>query len=825
MNTDPAREMSQFYRRKYLQARASSAPTCPKTCETCSQHYRSIELQKWGGLGYYKTFSDAQATEVVRELLRATYNDLAHVRVKLQLHGDAIAKRWRKRTTESRTALLLKAKPEIYKHRWVEAGLLCQSTRSISDQDMVKDHKLWLLPDLDLPGLSESPGRLLSLLHVRTAYHPAQWVPYDSEQLHVPFDESLALLAYNPHCVVMHDKAGTFGALVPWEKGAAHRWDIIGLPRALLVLEAQKELSAFLRSTVDFLLQAPAVEGDSEWRSCAARGFMEGSYTVTGPWVDQFFIAPPCLDLTTVVAAMRDRLQVAKDDLYLMQADPIFVRDFVLWSQAMPYHRRLHEQLRPSDLIRVLIMYHGKYECWRVVVEEAERALLIHRKYAETTKPEVDLPKELEEALLVLQYLLNQQFRQISAGINLDAETIALKKKYSGTDPDHDKLRKDPLLWGCERLHSNTKKGAINSTMILRLIEHHISRLKPRERPNVERLMISYLHDIGPIDEALSLLRFHRPYLSRSLSKAEMERLLSHRPLQAERWRRLETTPVMDEKDIDTLYTHLSRLLAIPNLKRLTSHSAADMRVAHEALAGFWKSFRKEKRKLLKRSCASKEGIREVMEMINYDKSAEHGLRIDEACTALDEAFAKQESKRDGRDSGRKRRPHDIAATEAMLLLPPTATLTMSCVDRLTLVQPKQKIKTRRSDSAAVVPLLDISTHEEEHHPRIEVGAASLALLQRMFTPIACSKATADIKWNDFNSAVVDAGCTFKYGGGSSVTYTFRGATGDGCVMLHRPHPDPTIDPIMFGSFGKKFAVKLGWDRETFVLRKKEVEK
>ncbi|KAK3671183.1 hypothetical protein LTR78_008984 [Recurvomyces mirabilis] len=604
ISTDPAREFSQFYRQKYHHARygdgntpglehdfgykhfpfesACSVPRCPKTCETCSQHYRSIELQKWRGLGYHQTYSDAQAAELVHELIHPTQNDLAHVRAKLQLHGDAIAKRWpkrwRKRTVDPRAALLLKAKPDIYKHRWVEAELLCQSTRNISDQDLVKDHKLWLLPDLDLPGLSETPGRLLALVRARTACHPAQWVPYDSEQLHFPFDEGLALLAYILHCVVMQDQVDTFGTIVPWKKGAAHRWDIIGLLRALLVLEAQNELSTFRRSTVDLLLQAPAAEGNSDWQICAARGFMDSSYTVTGPWVDQFSIAPPVVNFATVVAAMRDRLQVAKDDLY------------------------------------------------------------------------------------------------------------------------------------------------------------------------------------------------------------------------------------------------------IPNPKRLTSHGAADMRVAHESLAGFWKSFRKDKRKLLKRSGASKEGIREVVEMISYDKSAEHGLRIDEACTALDEAFAKQESKRNVRDNGRKRRPQDIVANGHMLLLPPTATLPMLKIERLTLAEPKQKIKTRRSDSAAIVPILDISM-QEEHHPKIEISAASLALLQRMFTPIACSKATADIKWNEFNSAVVDAGCTFKYGGGSSVTYTFRGATGDGCVMVHRPHPDPTIDPIMLGSFGKNFAVSLGWEGESFVLRRKGVEK
>jgi hypothetical protein len=70
------------------------------------------------------------------------------------------------------------------------------------------------------------------------------------------------------------------------------------------------------------------------------------------------------------------------------------------------------------------------------------------------------------------------------------------------------------------------------------------------------------------------------------------------------------------------------------------------------------------------------------------------------------------------------------------------------------------------------------------------------------------------IDWNKFIDSMTEAGFAAKYGGGSIVT--FENITGGGKIRFHRPHPEPTIDPIMLQSMGKRPNGWFGWDRETF---------
>jgi hypothetical protein len=66
---------------------------------------------------------------------------------------------------------------------------------------------------------------------------------------------------------------------------------------------------------------------------------------------------------------------------------------------------------------------------------------------------------------------------------------------------------------------------------------------------------------------------------------------------------------------------------------------------------------------------------------------------------------------------------------------------------------------------------------------------------------------------------MAEAGFAAKYGGGLIVT--FENITGGGKIIFQRPHPDPTIDPIMLQSMGKRLNRWFGWDRETFAPIKK----
>jgi hypothetical protein len=58
------------------------------------------------------------------------------------------------------------------------------------------------------------------------------------------------------------------------------------------------------------------------------------------------------------------------------------------------------------------------------------------------------------------------------------------------------------------------------------------------------------------------------------------------------------------------------------------------------------------------------------------------------------------------------------------------------------------------------------------------------------------------IDWNTFIDSMTKAAFADKNGGGSIAT--FENTTGGGKIRFHRPHPEPTIDPIMLQSMGKR---------------------
>lgn len=140
---------------------------------------------------------------------------------------------------------------------------------------------------------------------------------------------------------------------------------------------------------------------------------------------------------------------------------------------------------------------------------------------------------------------------------------------------------------------------------------------------------------------------------------------------------------------------------------------------------------------------------------------------------------------------------------------------------------PKTKEKTRRATVADIEQSTQEATLQvedmEPQQPTIEVCQESIDLFHRMFTSYASSKNTAACRWEDFTSALRDAGCLARQNGGSAVAFTHP-MVPDDVIVIHRPHPDPTINPIMLRRVGKKFEKRFGWDESTFVLRDKKAQ-
>jgi len=79
------------------------------------------------------------------------------------------------------------------------------------------------------------------------------------------------------------------------------------------------------------------------------------------------------------------------------------------------------------------------------------------------------------------------------------------------------------------------------------------------------------------------------------------------------------------------------------------------------------------------------------------------------------------------------------------------------------------------------------------------------------------TKGQASMKWDHFVKLMTDMG--FQYDpstAGSSVRFDPPGAK-DPPITFHKPHPDPTIHPVMLKEFSKRLQRTYGWTGEDFL--------
>ncbi|KAF3009743.1 hypothetical protein E8E13_009343 [Curvularia kusanoi] len=67
------------------------------------------------------------------------------------------------------------------------------------------------------------------------------------------------------------------------------------------------------------------------------------------------------------------------------------------------------------------------------------------------------------------------------------------------------------------------------------------------------------------------------------------------------------------------------------------------------------------------------------------------------------------------------------------------------------------------------------------------------------------------VNWSAFVNSMNEAGFAARNGGGSIVRFENR--KGEGSINFHRPHPDPTIDPVMLQAMGQRMNRWFGWAR------------
>jgi hypothetical protein len=180
--------------------------------------------------------------------------------------------------------------------------------------------------------MKANPSVLLGLLHHRVYHSPEEWAPFDNHQFIQSWAHGRFNLEYcGKYCVVMHGV--NYGKLVPWNKEAAERWDIVSYPRVLLIVEAQALMFSRLRAIVDLILEGvdhSITDASDKWQELVRAGSKQSNnIELWSDYVNRPFSTPPKFDVDHYCSIAESRMQAAQDHLRLLQTDPSYFRRFV----------------------------------------------------------------------------------------------------------------------------------------------------------------------------------------------------------------------------------------------------------------------------------------------------------------------------------------------------------------------------------------------------------------------------------------------------------------------------------------------------------------
>jgi hypothetical protein len=117
--------------------------------------------------------------------------------------------------------------------------------------------------------------------------------------------------------------------VVRWEEEAAHRWDIVGFPRVVLIFEAQAQLMKVLRGMAEDLvdgLDDDLIGGLSLNRRLDSKRLNAVNSGNVTYCVNETFALSPNFGMRALSSIAQTRLDMADDHSWHLQTDPAYMR-------------------------------------------------------------------------------------------------------------------------------------------------------------------------------------------------------------------------------------------------------------------------------------------------------------------------------------------------------------------------------------------------------------------------------------------------------------------------------------------------------------------
>ncbi|KUJ17900.1 uncharacterized protein LY89DRAFT_745890 [Mollisia scopiformis] len=552
----------------------------PCECEECNQQYKTainrdtrLPDGQFKQIKRYSSYvADEEAKTQASRAFKKISADRAYLKEQCYMNGNTILKRWKKLTPSERARHLLLVDNDLYQHQWADvifsrkfAERLKVFRKAVAEGsvhwhgciDLTQGRErrpyrnTFLLPYINVEALASDPLRLLNLLHNRTKYSPAEWAPYDTTILAKDWELGTFETAYSSVCIIMH--GSEYGKVTRWEESAAHRWDIVGFPRAILTLEAQQKLLAFLRGIVEKLLegfsrndtspQSDRFEKIIGLRSASPGGSSPDEFAST--YLNQPFSAPPKFDIEELLSIAQTQLNMHGDNLWLLQTDPRYFRRYakLLVDGGLATNLTKTNQYVCTHL--ELMQRAIQFWSWEGILEATLKLQATYRSFDVEVKVGEALSSQYNHALGSLEALLYDQLQRRIQAIRytllhrpgfqskwnvkyvqrLQSMSVSIGRKVPGETPA-DVLYNDRLNFCTFALtdkediiidnHEHTDPRRKDFSMLFAMFDEHLADCHKKkdklELARLDEILYELFADMSSVHQMLSLVRWHRPH-------------------------------------------------------------------------------------------------------------------------------------------------------------------------------------------------------------------------------------------------------------------------------------------------------------------------
>ena len=795
----------------------------PCECFDCQDgFYTAREQREEPRLSYRDRLSNVEAERRARSMVEKIHIFGEALKSRLEVLADVLMSRWTKLSQEKRRALLKGAAPELEENQWLIPRYSYQRERLyIHQRNLRRRHQL-LLPWLNVEVLTTNPLVLFALLHYRTIYDPPRWAAFDSRQLTLCWAAGFFDVDFSKKCVVMYGE--NYGSLVDWEEKAAHRAEILGFPRAILVLEAQAYLLEVLDNIVSRILagvdssQLPRTE---KWKALVNnKVFKEpGAVELWSPYTHPAFSPPPKFDSKYLVSLAKSRQDATADHLLYLQCDAAYMRRHLKIMFATEIFKKATEADKGLMVARRIRLEVRNHHWWQWIEAECRHVDMMREMYHGDADPSSALPLQYELALGALELLIvnqviyrAQRLEELLPYVpglkehwDIDTESkpanaIGMLRRNTQANTQ-ETLINDPLDWCLVQLLGKPDaQRTFDHAMLFAMLEEHMAK-KPSERARLDEVIYQVLSDIAACHEMLLIVRSHRP-LFKFRKLDDVRRTENRSP-----WRPLLFGKFSNEsgvcREIGTSFIK-DFYRATPPTGPKTQAWLNHYRVLRTHLLKFWESIRETIKRDFKLSGFNPTEIDSHLKVVSANLSEQYimGERHEE--DTIIAAIRERE------------KPQNVPKfIESDSPVVPT-------VPR----QEKAKTRGRPPDMVDSSAPEGDDSHQQEEFPGLFKATPieltkqdSLDVIQLMFPEK--DDAAKSVLWDRFVHAMADAGFIATNNSGSPVSFKHR--DGDGRIVFHRPHPDSKIDPIMLRNMGKRMAKWFGWRRDLFSMCDKDV--